>query len=205
MSSDLFALERLRQNPDLGYEALRREAESAGVSLHPTDYGSARRQLGLTNAATPMTTTATTTMREGDASAVHQPPKPGPGLSKPSTPAFEFLVEALRAQPTISYGDLKAAAEGKGLRIAPIMYGRAKALLGLVPVRPRGQGKNRKRAAINKLSPAEAASAELFSKQLEAVSDPDDLRSIARQLDAERRRLRSLLEQLAAQINATIH
>ena len=81
---------------------------------------------------------------------------PGPGLSRPSTPAFEFLVNELRSKPTCNYGELKAKADERGLKIAPIMYGRAKALLGLVPVRPRGQGKNRKKPDVSELSRAEA-------------------------------------------------
>ena len=131
-------------------------------------------------------------------------PVPGPGLSRPSTPAFEFLVEELRAQPTISYGELKNRADDKGLKIAPIMYGRAKALLGLVPVRPRGQGKNRKKATATGLPPAEAASHEQFAQQIDSVQNVDDLVAIVKQLDGERRRLRAALQTIASQIDAAL-
>ena len=217
MSADLFALERLRQNPDLGFEALRQAAEAEGVPLLPIHYGRARRQLGLANAAAPnplpaagaadateadgtQADTVPSEPAQADAAAV-----PGPGLTRPSTPAFEFLVNALRHKPTSSYSELKIKADVRGLKIAPIMYGRAKALLGLVPVRPRGQGKNRKKASVSELSHAEASSAEQFAKQIEAVREPADLRAIARQLDMERRRLRTVLEQLATQIGAVIN
>ena len=214
MSADEFALQRLRQNPDLGFEALRKAAESEGVPLLPIHYGRARRQLGLiaTSGQQPDAAEADASAAaaadepqvEAQATPSAPTPKPGPGLSRPSTPAFEFLVEELRQQPTISYGELRTAAEARGLKIAPIMYGRAKALLGLVPVRPRGQGKNRKKQGVAGLTRAESASAEQFAKQLEAVQDLDALRAIARQLDQERRQLREALERLAQLIDESL-
>lgn len=210
MSADLFARERLRQNPDLGFEALRRAASDEGIELLPVHYGRARRELGLANATPPVASDAATEMEaatDGHAPAAQPNPTiiPRPGLSRPSTPAFEFLVDELRSQPTSSYAELKAKADERGLKIAPIMYGRAKALLGLVPVRPRGQGKNRKKSDVSDLSRAEAASAKQFAQQIEAVREPDDLRAIARQLDMERRRLKTLLQQLAKQIGDVIN
>lgn len=210
MSADLFARERLRENPDLGFEALRQAANDAGIELLPVHYGRARRELGLENTTTLVASDAATEMEPATdkllAAAQPEPTViPRPGLSRPSTPAFEFLVDALRSHPTSSYGELKATADERGLKIAPIMYGRAKALLGLVPVRPRGQGKNRKKSDVHDLSRAEAASAEQFAQQIEAVREPDDLRAIARQLDMERRRLKTLLQQLAAQIGDVIN
>ena len=137
MSADEFALERLRQNPDLGFEALRKAAESEGIPLLPIHYGRARRQLGLIANSNQRTedasaeTSAAAEAADPQAEAPSATPTPGPGLSRPSTPAFEFLVEQLRREPTISYGELKTTADARGLKIAPIMYGRAKALLGL--------------------------------------------------------------------------
>lgn len=212
MTADLFARERLRQNPDLGFEALCRAARDKGITLLPEHYGRARRELGLANAPPPSARATGAEMSIAQAAgeaAAPEPTKhavvPGPGLSRPSTPAFEFLVNELRSQPTCSYGQLKAKADERGLTIAPIMYGRAKALLGLVPVRPRGQGKNRKKPTVSELSRAEAASAQQFAKQIESVREPEDLRAIACQLDMERRRLKTLLEQLASQIGAVIN
>ncbi|MFN3243417.1 MAG: hypothetical protein ACE37K_18080 [Planctomycetota bacterium] len=254
LSGEAFALERLRQNPELDYEAMRSAGEQAGVTVLPIQFGRARRQLGLTGvAATPAkvqapeieapeieapeieapeiqapkaqvepeqvelaadavaeaptslpAAPATTQPTQPATPASKTTPKPGPGLSRPSTPAFEFLVEELRAQPTISYGELKNRADDKGLKIAPIMYGRAKALLGLVPVRPRGQGKNRKKATVTGLPRAEAASAEQFARQIETVRDIDDLVAIVKQLDAERRRLRAALDSIAGHIDEAL-
>lgn len=211
MSADEFALERLRQNPDLGFDALRKAAESEGIPLLPIHYGRARRQLGLIASTNQRTEDASAEAgaaaeaTEQQAEAPTATPTPGPGLSRPSTPAFEFLVEELRREPTISYGELKTAADARGLKIAPIMYGRAKALLGLVPVRPRGQGKNRKKQGVAGLTRAESASAEQFAQQLEAVRDIEGVRAIARQLDQERRQLREALERLAQLIDESLN
>ena len=215
MSADEFVLERLRQNPDLGFEALRKAAESEGIPLLPIHYGRARRKLGLIagsnqrskDASAEDGAAADATGHQADASspAPNASPTPGPGLSRPSTPAFEFLVEELRREPTISYGELKTTADARGLKIAPIMYGRAKALLGLVPVRPRGQGKNRKKQGVAGLTRAESASAEQFAQQLEAVRDIEGVRAIARQLDQERRQLREALERLAQLIDESLN
>ncbi len=54
---------------------------------------------------------------------------------------MDFIVAALEKNKDAAYADVRAAAEKKGLTIYPIMYGRAKAMLGLVPVAKRGTGK----------------------------------------------------------------
>ncbi|MCK5941989.1 MAG: hypothetical protein KAI24_08485, partial [Planctomycetes bacterium] len=141
-------MQRLREDPQLDYDTLRVAGEAAGIPLLPIQFGRARRQLGLTgNGATASVAAAGNAPRSepmangreaaagGDATADESAPEapardvepapagpapvPGPGLTRKSTPAFEFLVEALRAEPTISYGELKARADGKDLRIAP--------------------------------------------------------------------------------------
>src|SRR5687768_11985989 len=47
MSGEAFAVERLREDPDLDYTALRRFADAAGIAMQPIQYGRARKQLGL--------------------------------------------------------------------------------------------------------------------------------------------------------------
>lgn len=61
--------------------------------------------------------------------------------AKKTSPAMEFIVDALKKNKKAEYSDIKAAAEKKGLEIYPIMFGRAQALLGIVKSAPRGQGK----------------------------------------------------------------
>ena len=60
---------------------------------------------------------------------------------------MDFLVSALKRNPNAVYADLKARADEKKLPIYPIMFGRAKALLGLVKSAKRGTGKAAKAAA----------------------------------------------------------
>ena len=67
--------------------------------------------------------------------------------AKKKNPAFEFLVTALKSDQAVAYADLKAKAEAKGLTIYPVMFGRAKAMLGLVKSAKRGQGKVAKAAS----------------------------------------------------------
>lgn len=65
--------------------------------------------------------------------------------TKKTAQGFEFLVAALRKNPKAEYAELKAKAEKKNLTIYPVMFGRAKAMLGLVKSKKRGQGKKKAR------------------------------------------------------------
>lgn len=67
--------------------------------------------------------------------------------SKKTQAGFDYLVAALKANKDAAYADLKANAEKKGLTVYPIMFGRAKAMLGLVKAKSRGQAKTPKEAA----------------------------------------------------------
>jgi transposase-like protein len=74
--------------------------------------------------------------------------------TKPQSPAMEFLVDALKRNPKAAYGDLKAKADEKKLKVFPIMYGRAQAMLGIVKMAKRGQGKAAKaRSAKSSAAP----------------------------------------------------
>ena len=57
------------------------------------------------------------------------------------SPVMDLVVKALEKDRKATFADVKAAAEKKGLTVYPITYGRAKALLGLVPSAKRGEGK----------------------------------------------------------------
>lgn len=50
---------------------------------------------------------------------------------KKSSPAFEFVVGMLKKNPKVAYADVRAAAAKRGYKIYPIVYGRAKKLLGM--------------------------------------------------------------------------
>lgn len=67
--------------------------------------------------------------------------------AKKSNPAMDFIVESLKSNKGVSYGEIKAAADKKKLAVYPIMFGRAQALLGIVKQAKRGQGKMAKAKA----------------------------------------------------------
>ena len=69
--------------------------------------------------------------------------------------AIEFVKEKLGLNPEASYAEIKAQARFEGIPIFPVVYGRAKALLGLVPTAPYGsKSKARKQAALEKVEKA---------------------------------------------------
>ena len=82
--------------------------------------------------------------------------------AKKSSPPFDFIVEHLKKNETAPYAEIAAAAQKKGLKIFPIMYGRAKAMLGLVDSAPRGTGKaaKEKKAAAKRAAAGNASTAE---------------------------------------------
>jgi transposase-like protein len=61
-----------------------------------------------------------------------------------------FLVDALKKNRKASYADLKAKADEKKLKLFPIMFGRAQAMLGIVKSAKRGTGKFAKANAAAK-------------------------------------------------------
>jgi hypothetical protein len=265
MSGEAFAVERLREDPDLDYAALRRVADAAGITMQPIQYGRARKQLGLPPLAAaraesragdrqtavdddmPEARSDEVEDREGatdddvvddrdDAPARdedeqgqrREPDEGAESAGEPAgqttqqepaaadivaprrkgSPAFDFLVQELRRDGTLNYGTLRERAEARGFKIAPIMYGRAKAVLGLVPVKARGQGAKKAAAAAagapRVLKQVESVAADRFSQKLEEVRSLDQLVSVVKDLDAERRRLRGLLERIVAMIDEAL-
>lgn len=270
VSGEAFAVERLREDPDLDYAALRRVADAAGITMQPIQYGRARKQLGLpplqarieSRSTQPPTAIDEATPEasepegsepeasEPEASEVAESPEAaaeaaepeeaaapdesgesereagaadaaadaGPGQERAAdivaprrkgSAAFDFLVQELRRDGTLAYGAVRASAEARGFRIAPIMYGRAKAVLGLVPVKARGQGAKKAAAAAaagvpRVLKQVESVAADRFARQLEEVRSLDQLVSVVKELDAERRRLRSLLDRIVAMIDEAL-
>ena len=110
---------------------------------------------------------------------------------KKSSPAMELVLEQLRENPDLEYKDLQETASQRGFVIYPIMYGRAKALLGLVPTAPRGSRKKpRGKGKTLRGDRARAASGSPI-ESLEAMLG--ELKDVA----LERDRLRRALEQIA--------
>ena len=61
--------------------------------------------------------------------------------AKKANPAMDFIVDSLKSNRDAKYSDIAEAAAKKRLKVFPIMFGRAQALLGIVKSAPRGQGK----------------------------------------------------------------
>lgn len=77
--------------------------------------------------------------------------------SEPKPTAIEFAKTKLSINPDASFAEIKAQAKIEGLVVYPVVYGRAKALLGLVPTAPYGsKSKARKAAKLQKAAPSPA-------------------------------------------------
>lgn len=61
--------------------------------------------------------------------------------AKKTNPGMEFILDALKKNRKATYKEIADAAQKKKLKVYPIMFGRAQALLGIVKQSPRGQGK----------------------------------------------------------------
>jgi len=90
---------------------------------------------------------------------------------KKSTSAMDFILDYLKKHRNASYADVRSAAESKKLKIYPIMFGRAQALLGYVKSKPRGQGKAAKAKAMKRGPgrPPKSRSAAIDTSSLEGV------------------------------------
>lgn len=129
--------------------------------------------------------------------------------------AFEFAVNMLRGEPGLEYGVLRLRGEASGHRIPPILYGRAKAYLGLVPVKPR---RTKDKQAGNARGPLQLRQVESIAEvQREAIKRAtgfgsveeltEQLRQVARERDElraavrEREALRGALQRIAVLID----
>lgn len=199
----------LRRNPDASFAEVKERAEQLGILLPPFLYGQTRRQLGLTanpgeerSGAGSNRKPSASEHREPPSSTTEAAPEPAPEKAAPTATeqaaetdeqsppksGFELAVQTLRITPDLSYQDLKARAELAGLKLPPIVYGRAKALLGLVPTKPRKSKK------------ARADQGSRFTKNpepsLESLRSVEHLVEVARTLHADRERLRETLRKV---------
>ena len=76
--------------------------------------------------------------------------------AKKANPGFEFIIAALKKDPKATYKDIAAAAAKKKLKVFPIMFGRAQAMLGIVKQAKRGDGKAKKAKAAKAAKAAPA-------------------------------------------------
>jgi hypothetical protein len=119
--------------------------------------------------------------------------------AKKSNPAMEFLVETLKADRNAVYAEVAATAAKKKLKVYPIMWGRAKALLGYVKVAPRGQGKMAKAKAAKAANAGVKRGPGRPPKAAKAASFDGSLASIVAAVkgsEQERSRYRGALERI---------
>ena len=148
-------------------------------------------------------------------------PDPAPENSAEKKPsAIEFVKAKLALNPEASFAEIKAQAKCEGVIIYPVVYGRAKALLGLVPTAPYGsKSRARREKAAQAVEPPELeppvaeppvdAPAEPSSRAKRARALPSSsdalgpLEGMIENLKAavrERDRYRAVLQRIAEQI-----
>ncbi len=221
LSARDFLDRELRANPDASFADLEARGRALGISVPPFLYGSARRALGLPArpdltepAARPAPLAAERAEAEPEARAEDQGAEAEAvadelvtGQSAPAEAkgsAFQFAVETLRLSPDISFQDLKLRAGMAGLKMQPIVYGRAKALLGLVPTKPRQPRRSREEAPRTLRQVESAAILQAQLPNSEVSSTLDNLVNALRALEGERQRLRATLAAIQATVDQAL-
>ncbi len=109
--------------------------------------------------------------------------------AKKGSEALDYIVARLKKNPQATYKAIQEGAEKKGLTVYPVMYGRAKLLLGLVKpgkkkrkkTAKRGPGRPRKtagrRGRPSKASSPLTAVQELMSGMRDQERDNEKLRA----------------------------
>lgn len=70
--------------------------------------------------------------------------------AKKTSPEMAFVMDYLQKNRQASFAEIREAGSKKKLKLYPIVYGRAQALLGIVKLSPRGSGKAAKAAKAAK-------------------------------------------------------
>ncbi len=103
--------------------------------------------------------------------------------------AMEFLVAALKRNKNAAYGDIHKAAQKRRLTIYPVMFGRAKLMLGLVKAKPRASKKAAKKKAARR-GPGRPR------KVARRTVSSDGAIEAVRELVAENKRLRAIVDKM---------
>ncbi|MEC7583207.1 MAG: hypothetical protein VYE77_02730 [Planctomycetota bacterium] len=101
---------------------------------------------------------------------------------------MQLILAHLREDPQASYADIRDAAAEQGMKIYPIMYGRALALLGLVEVAPRGTRKRK-----------------LAEREMESGADAiESMVAAVRQAEQDRARYKAALQAIARTLRSVL-
>jgi hypothetical protein len=68
-------------------------------------------------------------------------------MAEAKSPSLAFAIERLKKNPNAVFADLKKDAEKRGLKMVPIVFGRAKLALGLAKKKPKMAKANGARSA----------------------------------------------------------
>src|SRR5690606_15837421 len=98
--------------------------------------------------------------------------------AKKSSPAFAFVVSYLEKNPSAEFSEVRDAAARKGYKIFPIVYGRAKAHLNLVPTKARGSKKAATRRAASVAGPGRPRAQARVQPRTSASSGLSDLQTV---------------------------
>jgi hypothetical protein len=221
-----FVERELRANPDVSFAEVQERGRQMGLSIAPFLYGAARRAIGLPSRndlnkpvgagdlEAPVADEATDEIdaaidtAEAPEDEAHLPV--AQKEPKQKSPAFDFAIEQLRINPDLTFQDLKQRGAMAGLRVMPIVFGRAKALLGLVPVKPRQPRAKKVVEAPISLRQVESAAAMPRPKLPAAMPAIDGLGSLEqlitalRDLEAERQRLQDALAAIQACVDEAL-
>jgi len=108
---------------------------------------------------------------------------------------YDFIVRRLEKDKNAAYGDIAKAAANAGHTIYPIMFGRAKAALGLVKMSAKGQGKaSGKKAGVMRRGPGRP-------RKVVAGSNGSAISTVIssmREQESENNRLRTTFEKIRA-------
>ena len=128
--------------------------------------------------------------------------------TKKGIDAFAFVKDFLTSHTTASFAEVRDAAKAAGHKVFPIVYGRAKLLLGQVGVKPATKKKAAARKAAKKAAKTAATSAAVGAVRrgpgrprkvpvvLSGLSGLDAVIAHVRELERERNQLRATVEKL---------
>src|SRR5262245_20067468 len=120
--------------------------------------------------------------------------------AKKNADGLAFLVEALKKDRNITYADAQVAAKKKGLKVWPIMFGKAKHILGHVKS---GAGKGAKRRAAKAMGAGKRGPGRPRKTAAAGVDGLDGIVAAVRTSRQELARYQSAIERIGS-IIATI-
>ena len=160
----------LQGNPQMPFKEIRQSADNLGLRVSRWMYSAVQRELAGTVGGRAGGEVETTPQSDDGAKEIEAPksqevrvatpaaPRQLRDDSKLKSPVMAFTVKFLRERPDAPYRDVRDASEKEGMKLYPITYGRAQALLGIVKAKPRrarrpkglagGEGGQKRRALV---------------------------------------------------------